>query len=121
MSGQVKPLYRFGPFVLNAADRLLWKGDRVVPLTPKSAEILVLLLKRGGQLVEKSELLTEVWPDTFVDEANLSRQIYELRKALGDLQEQQYIKTIPRRGYRFAAELRKVQEYTDNIEAITNT
>ena len=117
MSGQVKPLYRFGPFVLNAADRLLWKGDRVVPLTPKSAEILVLLLKRSGQLVEKSELLTEVWPDTFVDEANLSRQIYELRKALGDLQEQQYIKTIPRRGYRFAAELRKAQEYTDNIEA----
>ena len=75
-----------------------------VPLTPKAVDVLVALVERPGRLVSREELLQEVWRDTFVEEANLSYNIFTLRKALGDTADSPtYIETIPKRGYRFKA------------------
>lgn len=97
-------VYKFGHFKLNTVERLLLRDDLPVSLTPKAFETLVALVSRSGHLVEKDELLKEVWPDTFVEESNLSRIIYLLRKALEeDTEEARFIETVPRRGYRFIA------------------
>src|ERR1041385_5620538 len=97
-------LYEFGPFVLDARSRILLRDGVTVRLTPKAFETLLVLIQHGVQLVDKEQLLKEVWPDTFVEEGSLSRNIHELRKALGDDSSQpSYIETIPKRGYRFLA------------------
>ena len=81
-----------------------------VPLTPKAFLTLLVLLQNYGRTVEKEELLREVWPGTFVEEGNLTVTIFMLRKSLGEgRNENKYIKTVPRRGYRFVAPVRKVQ------------
>ncbi|HXI94468.1 MAG TPA: winged helix-turn-helix domain-containing protein, partial [Blastocatellia bacterium] len=99
-------LYEFGPFLLDAASRILLKEGMTVRLTPKAFETLLVLVQHGEQVVEKEQLLKEVWPDSFVEEGSLSRNIHELRKALGDdSSEPRYIETIPKRGYRFIASL----------------
>src|SRR4029079_19285653 len=75
--------------------------------TPKAFETLLVLVRHGVQVVDKEQLMKEVWPDTFVEEGSLSRNIHELRKALGDDTSQpSYIETIPKRGYRFLAPLK---------------
>ena len=80
-----------------------------VPLTPKAVETLIALVESGGQMVSREELLKRVWPDTYVEENNLSVSVSMLRKALGQTAEgRPYIETLPRRGYRFAAEVRQV-------------
>jgi DNA-binding winged helix-turn-helix (wHTH) protein len=100
-------LYEFGPFVLDARSRILLKDGVTVRLTPKAFETLLVLIQHGVQVVDKEQLLKEVWPDTFVEEGSLSRNIHELRKALGDDSSQPcYIETIPKRGYRFLAPLK---------------
>src|ERR671927_1864116 len=100
-------LYEFGPFVLDARSRILLRDGATVRLTPKAFETLLVLIQHGVQVVDKEELLKEVWPDTFVEEGSLSRNIHELRKALGDDTSQPcYIETIPKRGYRFLAPLK---------------
>src|SRR5688572_9873260 len=100
-------LYEFGNFVLDARSRILLKVGGTVHLTPKAFDILLVLVQHGGQVVNKEQLLKEVWPDTFVEEGSLSRNIHELRKALGDdSSEPGYIETIPKRGYRFLAPLK---------------
>jgi TolB-like protein len=102
--------YEFGPYQLNVNTRLLKRSGETISLTPKAADILVLLITRAGQLVEKDELLREIWPDTFVEEANLSQNIFYLRKALGDDRAgPKYIETVTRRGYRFIATVRVVE------------
>ena len=102
--------YEFGPYQLSVNTRLLKRSGETIALTPKAAEILVLLVTRAGQLVEKDELLKEIWPDTFVEEANLSQNIFYLRKALGDDRAgPTYIETVTRRGYRFIAAVRVVE------------
>src|SRR6185369_17600096 len=99
-------LYEFGPFVLDARSRILLREGVTVRLTPKAFETLLVLVQHGVQVVDKEQLLKEVWPDTFVEEGSLSRNIHELRKALGDDTAQpSYIETIPKRGYRFLAPL----------------
>ncbi len=99
--------FEFGPFQLDLNDRLLTRAGEVVSLRPKATEILVRLVSNAGQLIKKDELLKEVWPDTFVEESNLSQTIFTLRKALGDdRSEPRYIETVPRRGYRFVAAVR---------------
>src|ERR1043165_2806902 len=103
-------LYEFGPFVLDARRRIRLREGGTVRLTPKAFETLLVLVQHGVKVVEKEELLQEGWPDTFVEEGSLSRNIHELRKALGDDTSQpSYIETIPKRGYRFLAPL-KVSE-----------
>jgi DNA-binding winged helix-turn-helix (wHTH) protein/Tfp pilus assembly protein PilF len=101
------PRFEFGPFQLDLNDRLLTRAGEVISLRPKATEILVRLVTNAGQLIKRDELLKEVWPDTFVEESNLSQTIFTLRKALGDdRSEPRYIETVPRRGYRFVAAVR---------------
>jgi TolB-like protein len=96
-------VYVFGPFHYDAEQRLLFRQGQVVPLVPKVIDTLHVLLERRGRVVEKAELMKLVWPDTTVEDVGLARNISLLRKALED-ESAQYIETIPRRGYRFAAE-----------------
>ena len=98
--------YEFGPFRYDAGQWLLFRGGDLVPLVPKAIETLHVLLERRGSVVEKSELMKLVWPDTNVEDVGLARNISLLRKALEDESEENpYIETIPRRGYRFAAQV----------------
>jgi DNA-binding winged helix-turn-helix (wHTH) protein/Tfp pilus assembly protein PilF len=100
------PRFEFGPFQLDLNDRLLTRAGEVISLRPKATEILVRLVTNAGQLIKRDVLLKEVWPDTFVEESNLSQTIFTLRKALGDdRSDPRYIETVPRRGYRFVAEV----------------
>ncbi len=100
-------MYAFGPFRLDPEERLLTRGDQPVPLTPKAFDVLVYLLERHGRLVEKQALIAALWPDAVVEEANLASNVSAVRKALGDGQEgEQYIQTVPTRGYRFVAPVR---------------
>src|SRR5262245_26877818 len=109
MSQQPRHIYEFGPFRLDVADHLLSRDGEAVPLTPKAFDLLLALIERHGRLLEKEELLKKVWPDTFVEEANLASNISQLRKALGDGENgQRYIETAPKRGYRFVASVTKV-------------
>lgn len=104
-------LYEFGPFRLCAAERLLLRAGEVVPLTPKVFDLLVLLVERHGHLLEREALLSAVWADSFVEEANLTVSISALRKALGEQANgQPYIETVPKRGYRFVADVRKLND-----------
>jgi Tol biopolymer transport system component/DNA-binding winged helix-turn-helix (wHTH) protein len=109
MSLQTKHIYEFGPFRLDAAERLLLREGEAVPLTPKAFDLLLALVERHGHLLEKDELLKKVWPDTFVEESNLASNISQLRKALGHGENgQRYIETVPKRGYRFVSSVKKV-------------
>lgn len=93
---------QFGPFDLDALNRRLLRHGQEVPLAPKTLDLLIALVARNGDLVTKEELMQLLWPDTFVDEANLTQQIFVLRKALGQRRDEQtYIATVPRAGYRF--------------------
>ncbi|MFL6230477.1 MAG: winged helix-turn-helix domain-containing protein, partial [Pyrinomonadaceae bacterium] len=93
----------FGPFRLDAEQRVLFREGQPVPLAPKVVETLLALVERGGLLVTKNELMERLWPDAFVEESNLTQNIFLLRKALRGAE---YIETVPRRGYRFRGELR---------------
>ena len=106
MNQPAKPVYCFGPFRYDCGQRLLFRDDEMVPLAPKVAETLHVLLERHGTVVEKAELMREVWPDTTVEEIGLARNISQLRKALGDESDSgRYIETLPKRGYRFVAQI----------------
>lgn len=107
----VKPLnskiYIFGEFRLEADNLILLRNSEIVSLAPKALEVLVVLARSGGKLITKQELIDTVWANTFVEETNLAHHISALRKALGeDKDERRFIETIPRRGYRFVAEVR---------------
>ncbi len=93
--------YSFGPFRVDARERLLFKGDREIPLTPKVFDTLLTLIENCSHVLTKKELMQKVWPDSFVEENNLAQNISLLRKALGG----SFIQTIPKRGYRFVADV----------------
>jgi DNA-binding winged helix-turn-helix (wHTH) protein/pimeloyl-ACP methyl ester carboxylesterase len=100
----VRGAYRFGPFHLDVRERRLSRGDEVIPLRLKVFDTLLVLVENAGRLVTKQELLDTVWPETTVEENNLNHNVSVLRKALGEKATgQQYIETVPRVGYRFAA------------------
>src|SRR5438876_4790584 len=106
MSAETKVLYEFGKFRCDLREHLLLCDGKPVSLSPKSFEILVALVRSNGQLLMKDELMQQVWPDSFVEEANLTVNISALRKVLGEAPGgQQYIETVPKRGYRFIAEV----------------
>jgi DNA-binding winged helix-turn-helix (wHTH) protein len=103
--------YEFGPFRVEAARERLFRAGEAIPLTPKTFQILLVLLRHGNEVVTKDDLMETVWPDTFVEEANLSRNIFMLRKALGETaQDHLYIVTVPGRGYRLTEAVRLVSE-----------
>jgi TolB-like protein/Tfp pilus assembly protein PilF len=98
--------YRFGSFRLDARQRLLYQGGELIPLTPKAFDTLLALVERSGDVVEKEDLLKKIWPDSFVEEGSLAQNVSILRRILGEgIDGQQYIQTIPKRGYRFVAQL----------------
>src|SRR6266852_3429423 len=102
MSAEIKVLYEFGNFRCDPREHLLLCNGKPVSLSPKSFEILVALIQNNGRLLTKDELMQQVWPDSFVEEANLTVNISALRKVLGETPAgQQYIETVPKRGYRF--------------------
>lgn len=103
--------YEFGPFRLSPAEGQLLRDGVPVTLTPKAFEALILLVEREGHLIEKEELMKSLWPDTFVEEANLAHHVWRLRKALEDSKEvAQYIETVPKRGYRFIAPVKTINQ-----------
>lgn len=101
--------FEFGPFRLDLSEHLLLRDGKAVPLAPKVFETLVILVENSGHILQKDELMRRVWPDTFVEESSLAQNIFQLRKALENgAAGRQYIETIPKRGYRFAADVREV-------------
>ncbi|HWS87768.1 MAG TPA: winged helix-turn-helix domain-containing protein [Pyrinomonadaceae bacterium] len=110
MDDALSPFYEFGPFRVDAQRHLLLRGGEAIPLAPKVFETLLALVRGGGRLLKKGELMEAVWPDTFVEEGNLAQHIFTLRKALGEGKgEHRYIVTVPGEGYRFVAPV-KVSE-----------
>jgi len=104
-----KVLYEFGPFRVDPDKQALLREDKLVAITPKAFETLLVLIRHSREVVSKDELMKAVWPDAFVEEANLSQNIFVLRKALGETPEdRRYIVTLPGRGYRFVEEVRTV-------------
>src|SRR5262245_61815512 len=108
---QPRHFYAFGPFVIDTARHLVTREDKPVALTPKTYDTLLVLVENHGSLLSKDELMKMLWPDSFVEEANLTQQISLVRKALGDGSGSgRFIVTVPGRGYRFAGE---VTEWTE--------
>jgi eukaryotic-like serine/threonine-protein kinase len=122
MATEPRILYEFGPFRMDPDRQVLLRENEPVPVTSKAFETLLALVRRSREVVSKEELLKEVWPDSFVEESNLSQSIFLLRKALGDTPEnRQYIVTLPGRGYRFAAPVRMVTEQGETLVAQART
>ena len=106
MTNSAGHFYEFGPFRVDVANLLLFRDGQPLSLAPKAVETLIALVQHGGQLVKKDDLIRIVWSERVVDESNLSQNIYLLRKTLGEgANGQSYIKTVPRRGYRFVGEV----------------
>src|SRR5260370_17371313 len=101
--------YEFGQFRLDSTGRVLFRRDRAVPLPPKVADTLLFLVQNVGNVVEKQDLLKHVWQDAFVEEGSLTRTISILRKAREHGSGgQEFVSTIPKRGYRFTARVQGV-------------
>ena len=117
-SQKLKELYEFGPFRVDPEKEVLQRDGNPIPLQPKTFQILLVLVRHNKEVVTKDDLMKTVWPDTFVEEANLSRNIFMLRKALGESpQDHQYILTVPGRGYRLAESVRLVPEHEVSVVA----
>ncbi|MEW6129079.1 MAG: winged helix-turn-helix domain-containing protein [Acidobacteriota bacterium] len=112
MGKQIKRFYEFGDFRIDSVNRRLLRDGEVVALKAKAVETLLILLEHRGDVVEKDDLMNRLWANNFVEEANLTQNIYTLRKALGG----EYIETIPRRGYRFTAEVKEWEDgFSDEL------
>jgi DNA-binding winged helix-turn-helix (wHTH) protein/pimeloyl-ACP methyl ester carboxylesterase len=108
MSRQSKCFYVFGAFRIDVTERILFGEKGFVPLTPKAFDTLLVLVENSGHVISKDDLMAQVWPDSFVEENNLAQNISALRKALGEESGgQKYIETVPRRGYRFVADVKE--------------
>jgi Tol biopolymer transport system component/DNA-binding winged helix-turn-helix (wHTH) protein len=103
--------YRFGEFTVDAEQKVLFRNGAPLPLTPKVFDTLLILVENAGRIVEKEALMNRVWPDTFVEEANLTFNVQQLRKALGDnARKPFFIETVARRGYRFIAQVSETSD-----------
>ena len=106
-----KHFYEFGGFCLDTGERLLLRGENPLRMPPKVFDTLRILVENSGHVLEKEELLRQVWPDTFVEENNLNKSISALRKILGrSINGRSYIETVPKLGYRFVAEVTERRE-----------
>lgn len=114
-------LYEFGEFRLDLERNLLLQNDELVPLTHKALETLAVLVENNGRIVEKDEIIRQVWQDTFVEEGSLTRNISTLRKVFGEEPgSNKYIETIPRRGYRFVAKVKALSDAEAKKELANN-
>src|SRR6185369_2662927 len=112
MSSLSSRFYRFGDFTLDTDQRVLLREGKPLPLTPKVFDTLLILVENSGQIVEKEELMRRLWPDSFVEEANITFNIQQLRKSLNDdARNPRYIGTVARRGYRFIADVEPILSY----------
>lgn len=115
------PIYEFGPFSLDAAEHTLQRDGRSVPLKPKILDLLLVFVQNSGHILEKDVLMNHIWPDSFVEESNLSVSISALRKALGrDEGGASYIENIPKRGYRFIADVVALDHPAHQLQTIAN-
>ena len=114
--------YEFGPYRLDSAGRALFRHGQVIPLPPKAVAVLLEVVRQPGLVVAKQALMNSVWPDAFVEEANLIQMIFLLRRAFGNgAADQEYIVTLPRRGYRFAPDVRTIEvRFPLQLEAIAS-
>src|ERR1044072_8147857 len=102
MKKQPRKIYEFGPYRLDSGEYRLTQNGQKIKLRRKLFDLLVVLIEHSGQMLEKDDLIHSVWTDTEVEDNNLTVSINELRRVLGD---DQYIETVSRRGYRFAADV----------------
>jgi serine/threonine protein kinase len=122
MSENTKHFYAFGSFRLDSEKRVLVRDGVPVPLAPKVVETLLALVQSAGRLVDKDDLMKRVWPDAFVEEGNLNKNISVLRKLLGVWDgNREYIETVPRRGYRFVAPVNEVTHAEVSAQFQTST
>jgi DNA-binding winged helix-turn-helix (wHTH) protein/TolB-like protein/Tfp pilus assembly protein PilF len=132
MTQPIPHFYEFGPFRLDVTQQLLLREGEIVALRPKDFDLLLILVRHNGRVVSKDELLQKLWPDSYVEEANLSHHIFTLRRALGEAEVGEkseerpvYIETLPRRGYRFVINVREVgvesEEFEPGIPAADET
>lgn len=111
LQGHDPASYQFGPFVLDTLQHALLKKGKTVALTPKTYDTLLVLVQNSGRMLSKEELMHTLWPDSFVEESNLTQQVSMIRRALGDsASDPRYIATVPSRGYRFIAEVKEATE-----------
>src|SRR6266403_970102 len=104
MSDSLQAIYEFGPFRIDIEGYLLPRGEESIQLSPKVFETLLFLVQHRGRVCKKDEIISSIWPDTFVEESNLAQNVFLLRRALGEEKnEHRYIVTIPGLGYRFVA------------------
>lgn len=118
-SHAINRVYNFGPFSINQTEQLLLRHGEPVRLAPKAFDVLMVLIQNRGCLVTKEQLLQEVWPDAFVEEANLSVNIASLRKTLDEGDGKCHcIETIPKRGYRFVAPVSEKTEILNSVAVL---
>ena len=116
MKDKIAHTYQFGRFSLDLSERRLLDTDIPRSLTPKAFDVLSVLVERAGHLVEKEELMSAVWPDSIVEEANVARIIHTLRRTLGDDGNgNSFIETVPTKGYRFVADVETVQRAASHV------
>lgn len=121
MSILASNLYHFGEFSLDPQNRVLKRGRETVSLTPKTFDVLLLLVRNAGRTVTKDELLQTVWPDSFVEESNLSQTIFRVRKALDETDDRRYILTVQGEGYRFLIPVTEADRVRTEIAAPNRT
>ena len=122
MSKPSDRLYEFGPYRLDAVKRVLLRDGQAVPVTSKAFDTLLVLVEHSGQVLQKDDLMKALWPDTIVEENNLTQQISMLRKALGErAHEHRYVVTVPGRGYSFVAHVRELQDSRTVLEGHTGS
>lgn len=118
MSQETKGVFAFGPFRLDADQGLLTRGGEPVAITPKVLETLFLLVKKAPRVVPRDEMMEALWQDRTVADANLTQNVWFLRKALREEEDGvRYVETLPRRGYRFVAPVTRVWEAEAEAEA----
>jgi len=118
LQGHDPVTYRFGPFVLDTLQHALLKKGKNVALTPKTYDTLLVLVQNSGRMLSKEELMHALWPDSFVEESNLTQQVSMIRRVLGDsASDPRYIVTVPSRGYRFIAEVKDATKGKSGIES----
>ena len=117
-----KVFYEFGPFRVDPEKQVLLRDNEPIAITPKTFETLLILVRHSREVVSKDDLMKELWPDSFVEESNLSQNIFMLRKALGDTpDDRRYIVTLPGKGYRFVAEVRAVAQAGEDVIVSSHT
>ncbi|HXM12559.1 MAG TPA: winged helix-turn-helix domain-containing protein [Terriglobales bacterium] len=117
MSSLTSNLYEFDEFRLDAQSRVLKRGGTTVSLTPKAFDVLLFLIQNAGRIVTKDELMKAVWPDSFVEESNLTQTIFMVRKALDETADRRYILTVQGQGYRFLVPVTEAERNAPEIEA----